>query len=66
MGLSLTDAAWGIHRVVNEKVIYHERAQVHFAWNPTAKEYSNKLLFMIYDDVLARYAVGPKPLDLSS
>jgi hypothetical protein len=41
------------HRVVNEKVIYHERAQVHFAWNPTAKEYSNKLLFMIYDDVLA-------------
>ena len=41
------------HRVVNEKVIYHERAQVHFAWNPTAKEYSNKLIFMIYDDVLA-------------
>jgi 3-oxosteroid 1-dehydrogenase len=41
------------HRVVNEKTIYHERAQVHFAWNPTAKEYSNKLLFSIYDDVLA-------------
>ncbi|MCU1375821.1 MAG: Fumarate reductase/succinate dehydrogenase flavoprotein domain protein [Actinomycetia bacterium] len=41
------------HRVVNEKTIYHERAQVHFAWNPTKKEYSNKLLFQIYDDVLA-------------
>jgi succinate dehydrogenase/fumarate reductase flavoprotein subunit len=41
------------HRVVNEKTIYHERAQVHFAWNPTAKEYSNKLIFQVYDDVLA-------------
>lgn len=40
-------------RVVNEKTIYHERAQVHFAWNPTAKEYSNKLIFQIYDDVVA-------------
>jgi succinate dehydrogenase/fumarate reductase flavoprotein subunit len=40
-------------RVVNEKMPYNERAQVHFHWNPSAREYSNLLLFMIYDEDVA-------------
>lgn len=40
-------------RVVNEKMVYNERAQVHFQWNPTKREYSNLLLFQIYDDAVA-------------
>lgn len=36
-------------RVVNEKAIYNERSQVHFAWDPAAKDYTNRLLFMLFD-----------------
>jgi 3-oxosteroid 1-dehydrogenase len=36
-------------RVVNEKMTYNERTQVHFHWDPVAGEYPNLLLFMIYD-----------------
>jgi hypothetical protein len=42
-------------RVVNEKMPYNERAQVHFQWNPSRREYSNLLLFMIYDDDVAQH-----------
>jgi succinate dehydrogenase/fumarate reductase flavoprotein subunit len=42
-------------RVVNEKMPYNERAQVHFQWNPTKREYSNLVLFMIYDDDVAQH-----------
>lgn len=41
-------------RVVNEKMIYNERAQVHFAWSADQREYSNLVLFMVYDDAVAR------------
>lgn len=41
-------------RVVNEKSPYNERSQVHFHWNPTKREYSNLLMFMIWDDAVAR------------
>ncbi len=41
------------HRVVNEKQVYNERGQVHFYWNPDKKEYSNLLLFQIWDDAVA-------------
>jgi 3-oxosteroid 1-dehydrogenase len=40
-------------RVVNEKMVYNERSQVHFEWNPTRREYSNLLLFQVYDDAVA-------------
>jgi 3-oxosteroid 1-dehydrogenase len=41
-------------RVANEKTPYNERAQVHFVWDPTRREYRNRLLFWIYDDAVAQ------------
>jgi len=41
-------------RVANEKSSYNERGQVHHHWNPGAAEFSNLVLFMIYDDALAQ------------
>jgi succinate dehydrogenase/fumarate reductase flavoprotein subunit len=41
-------------RVVNEKMIYNERTQAHFAWNGDIGEYPNLVLFMIYDDAVAK------------
>lgn len=41
------------HRVVNEKQPYSERAQVHFHFNPSEREYSNLVMFQIYDDEVA-------------
>ncbi|MBT4161810.1 MAG: FAD-dependent oxidoreductase [Gammaproteobacteria bacterium] len=38
------------HRVVNEKRNYNDRTRIHFAYNPTREEYSNQLLFMIFDE----------------
>lgn len=48
-------------RVVNEKMVYNERTQAHFHWDPVAGEFPNLLLFMIYDqrtvrDLGRRYA----------
>lgn len=40
-------------RVVNEKSPYNERSQVHFHWNPSKREFSNLLMFMIWDDAVA-------------
>jgi succinate dehydrogenase/fumarate reductase flavoprotein subunit len=40
-------------RVVNEKAIYNERSQVHFAWDATKREYPNHLLFMMFDHKVA-------------
>lgn len=40
-------------RVVNEKMVYNERAQAHFFWDAGRREYINRLLFMIYDDAVA-------------
>ncbi len=40
-------------RVVNEKQVYNERGQVHFHWNADKKEYSNLLLFQIWDEAVA-------------
>lgn len=41
-------------RVVNEKIPYNERSQVHFHWDPVRGEYPNYLLFMIWDDDVAQ------------
>ena len=40
-------------RVVNEKIPYNERGQVHFEWDPVRREYRNLLLFMIWDEAVA-------------
>jgi succinate dehydrogenase/fumarate reductase flavoprotein subunit len=40
-------------RVVNEKQVYNERGQVHFHWNAGRREYSNLVLFQIWDDAVA-------------
>lgn len=39
-------------RVVNEKAVYNERGQVHFAWDPSRYEYPNLLLFWIFDQAV--------------
>jgi 3-oxosteroid 1-dehydrogenase len=44
-------------RVMNEKAPYNERGPVHFAWD--GREYSNLLLFSIYDDGVAQ---NPDPI----
>ena len=41
-------------RVTNEKASYNERGQAHHWWNPAKTEFSNLVLFMIYDDALAQ------------
>lgn len=41
-------------RVVNEKQPYCERAQVHFDWNPSEREYSNLVMLQIWDDAVAQ------------
>jgi succinate dehydrogenase/fumarate reductase flavoprotein subunit len=37
-------------RVVNEKRDYNDRAQVHFAFDPSHEDYPNHLLFMLFDE----------------
>ncbi len=41
-------------RAVNEKMSYHDRSQVHAVYDPTRREYPNLLMFMLYDDTVAR------------
>ena len=41
-------------RVVNEKIPYNERTQVHFDWDPVRGEYMNHILIMIWDDAVAQ------------
>lgn len=52
-------------RVGNEKFMYNDRARVHFEWDPVRAEYSNLLLFYIYDqrtaDLFPGFG-GPIPL----
>jgi succinate dehydrogenase/fumarate reductase flavoprotein subunit len=54
------------HRVYNEKMVYNERTQVHFEWDPPRGEYPNLLTFMIYDERVAQNpgkgAVYPLPM----
>lgn len=40
-------------RVVNEKMIYNERTQAHFYWNPSRREYSNQIMYLIWDSAVA-------------
>ncbi len=49
-------------RVVNEKLNYHQRAQVHFDWDARESQYRNQLLFMVYDERTARAFAGIDPI----
>jgi 3-oxosteroid 1-dehydrogenase len=40
------------HRVMNEKMAYNDRGQVHHVWDSSHLEYSNYLLFMLFDDTV--------------
>ena len=42
-------------RIGNEKVVYQERTQSHFVFDPFANEYPNLVQFMIYDGAVADY-----------
>jgi succinate dehydrogenase/fumarate reductase flavoprotein subunit len=41
-------------RVMDEKRNYSDRTMVHFVWDPVRGEWTNMLLFLIYDDRTAR------------
>ena len=49
-------------RVVNETSNYNERTRVHFVWDPTRHEWTNLLLFMIFDQRTAELYGGRFPL----
>lgn len=49
-------------RVMNEKRNYTDRAMVHFAWDPNKAEWTNMLVFWIYDDRTATLWGGYPPL----
>lgn len=49
-------------RVVNETANYNERTRVHFAWDPSRHEWSNMLLFMVYDQRTAELFGGRFPI----
>jgi 3-oxosteroid 1-dehydrogenase len=41
-------------RVVNEKMTYNERGQIHYDWDASAGEYPNLLLICVFDDEVAQ------------
>jgi len=49
-------------RVVNEKLNYNQRAQVHFDWDAQAYRYANQFLFMLYDARTAEHFAGMEPI----
>jgi hypothetical protein len=49
-------------RVVNEKTNYNERTRVHYVWDAYRHDFTNRLLFMIYDRRTAELYGGRFPL----
>ena len=59
----LTVNRYGL-RVMNGKRNYTDRTMVHFVWDPTRAEWTNMLLFLIYDERTATLWQGFPPLPL--
>jgi succinate dehydrogenase/fumarate reductase flavoprotein subunit len=49
-------------RVVNEKLNYNQRSQVHFDWDAAEYLYANQFLFMLYDARTAERFAGMEPI----
>jgi hypothetical protein len=49
-------------RVVDEKANYNERTRVHYVWDPVRHEWTNLVLFMVYDQRTAELFGGRYPL----
>jgi succinate dehydrogenase/fumarate reductase flavoprotein subunit len=49
-------------RVVNEKLNYNQRGQIHFDWDAHGNLYRNQLLFMLYDRRTAEVFAGMEPI----
>jgi succinate dehydrogenase/fumarate reductase flavoprotein subunit len=49
-------------RVVDEKSNYNERTKIHFAWDTVDHEWTNLVLFMIYDERSAELFGGRFPI----
>ncbi|MEH6544748.1 MAG: FAD-dependent oxidoreductase [Porticoccaceae bacterium] len=49
-------------RFFDEKFVYNERTQAHFAWDPVSASYPNLLSFMIYDQRTADQYAGFAPI----
>ena len=43
------------HRVGNEKMVYQERTQTHFTFDPVTGDYPNLVQMMIWDSAVAQY-----------
>ncbi len=52
-------------RIMNEKRNYNDRAMLHFVWDPQRAEWSNMLLFMIFDRRTASLWQGFPPYPVS-
>jgi 3-oxosteroid 1-dehydrogenase len=52
-------------RVVDEHMMYNERTQAHFIWDPDRYEYINRILFMIFDDADRQRFAGIYPIPAS-
>jgi len=48
-------------RVVNEKRPYSDRAEIHYIYDPTQQEWTNLVLFMIFDQRVADVCAGRYP-----
>lgn len=51
-------------RVMDEKRSYHDRSLVHFLWDPVRGEWTNMLLFAVYDQRAADLWPGFPPLPM--
>jgi 3-oxosteroid 1-dehydrogenase len=54
------------HRVVDEKMQYQDRTHAHFNWDPIRAEYTNLVLFKIYDEHTATRFPGRYPIPVDS
>ncbi|MDL2234789.1 FAD-dependent oxidoreductase [Christensenellaceae bacterium OttesenSCG-928-L17] len=52
-------------RIMNEKRNYTDRAMVHFVWNPLQAEWTNMLMFMLFDERTATLWQGFPPFPVA-